>query len=142
MSPVSSEVIFKSMSFFSHVGGSIAETVINPSGGIAAFLDINFKACLKLQKESGHCGYTNNIFICIDLYFANPLMKKFIVEFFEAVLVNKIKYSLCKLRKIESGIPYRISIITYIIHTSSRVLRLLFLSFLKCDGVKPVNFLN
>ena len=69
-------------------------------------------------------------------------MKKFIVEFFMVVLVDTIDYGLRKLRKLETGIPYRISIITYIIHTSSRVLRRLFLSFLKCDGVRPVNFLN
>jgi hypothetical protein len=56
MSFVRSVVIFISTSLFCHVEGNIADTVINPSGGTAAFLDINFKACLKLQKESGHCG--------------------------------------------------------------------------------------
>jgi hypothetical protein len=45
-----------STSFFSHVEGSMADTVINPSGGTAAFFEINFSAWLKLQKESGHFG--------------------------------------------------------------------------------------
>jgi hypothetical protein len=52
-----------STSFLCQKDGSIADTVIKPSGGTAAFFDINFNACLKLQNESGQCGYTNNIFI-------------------------------------------------------------------------------
>ena len=49
---------------------------------------------------------------------------------------------------VDKGIPtqavycYMINNIPYIIHTSSRVPRLLFFSFLKCDGVSPVIFLN
>jgi hypothetical protein len=45
-----------STSRFSHDTGNIAETVISPSGGTAAFFAINFNAFLKLQKESGHIG--------------------------------------------------------------------------------------
>jgi hypothetical protein len=56
MSLVLSVTTFISTSLFCQIEGSIADTVINPSGGIAAFLEINFKACLKLQKESGHWG--------------------------------------------------------------------------------------
>ena len=41
----------------------MADTVIKPNGGTAAFFDINFKACLKLQNDSGQTGYTNKIFI-------------------------------------------------------------------------------
>ena len=46
-----------------------------------------------------------------------------------------------KLKKIKEEY-YTIIIITYIIHTFSSVPRLLCLSFLKCEGVSPVNFLN
>jgi hypothetical protein len=49
----------------------MADTVINPSGGTAAFLEINLKACLKFQNESGHCGYSNRTFI------ANMLKNEF-----------------------------------------------------------------
>lgn len=37
---------------------------------------------------------------------------------------------------------YRISENTYIIHTFSSIASLLCLSFLKCEGVNPVTFLN
>jgi len=36
--------------------GSIAAIVNNPKGGKVAFLEINFKAYLKLQKVSGYSG--------------------------------------------------------------------------------------
>ena len=57
-----------STSFFCHVSGSMAETVIKPRGGTAAFLEMKCKACLKPQKESGYCGNTNRTFIYY-LYF-------------------------------------------------------------------------
>ena len=47
----------------------MADTVINPRGGTAAFFDINFKACLKLQNDSGQTGYTNKIFIYTNYQF-------------------------------------------------------------------------
>jgi hypothetical protein len=34
----------------------MAATVNKPRGGKVAFLKINFKACLKLQKVSGYWG--------------------------------------------------------------------------------------
>jgi len=34
----------------------MAATVNKPKGGYADFLEINFRACLKLQKVSGYCG--------------------------------------------------------------------------------------
>jgi hypothetical protein len=36
-------------------------------GGKAAFLETNFRACLKLQKVSGISGYTSKIFTAISL---------------------------------------------------------------------------
>ena len=47
---------FTSTRRFSHSPGSIAATVNKPSGGSAARLPMNFKACLKLQKVSGNSG--------------------------------------------------------------------------------------
>src|SRR4030042_4279466 len=47
---------FMSTSLFSHASGSIAAMVNNPRGGLLAFLLINFRACLKLQKVSGNSG--------------------------------------------------------------------------------------
>jgi hypothetical protein len=41
----------------------MAAIVSKPNGGVPAFLSINFKACLKLQKVSGNSGYNNKIFI-------------------------------------------------------------------------------
>jgi len=41
----------------------MAETVISPRGGTAAFLDTNRRACLKLQNESGYSGEISNIFM-------------------------------------------------------------------------------
>jgi hypothetical protein len=55
-----------STSLFCQVSGSIAETVIKPSGGTAAFLEMNRKAYLKLQNEAGYWGEINNTFI--DFY--------------------------------------------------------------------------
>jgi hypothetical protein len=49
-------VIFISIIFFSHSLGSIAATVTAPRGGFNAFLGLNFKAYLKLQKVSGYWG--------------------------------------------------------------------------------------
>jgi hypothetical protein len=57
------------MSFLFQLEGSRADTVISPRGGTAAFLEINFKACLKLQNESGQWGYTNNMFIAMNYLF-------------------------------------------------------------------------
>ena len=42
--------------FFSHSHGSMAAIVSKPNGGNDAFLDINFKTCLKLQNVSGYFG--------------------------------------------------------------------------------------
>lgn len=56
MSLVVSEVTFISTSLLCHIEGNMADTVIKPSGGTAAFLEIKRRACLKLQNESGHCG--------------------------------------------------------------------------------------
>jgi hypothetical protein len=44
------------MSFFSHSSGSIAATVKRPRGGKDAFLEMNLRAYLKLQKVSGYFG--------------------------------------------------------------------------------------
>jgi hypothetical protein len=52
-----------STSFFCHDSGNIADTVIKPSGGTAAFLEMKRKAYLKLQNEAGYCGKINNTFI-------------------------------------------------------------------------------
>jgi hypothetical protein len=41
----------------------MAETVIKPKGGTVAFFEIIPMTCLKLQKESGYCGYISNMFI-------------------------------------------------------------------------------
>jgi hypothetical protein len=56
-----------SVSFFSQLCGSIAATVINPSGGSADFFETNFNASLKLQNVDGVSGYTSKIFICTSL---------------------------------------------------------------------------
>jgi hypothetical protein len=37
----------------------MAATVSNPRGGLAAFLETNFRACLKLQYVSGYSGLIN-----------------------------------------------------------------------------------
>jgi hypothetical protein len=37
--------------------------VSKPNGGCTAFFDMNFRACLKLQKVSGYLGYTSSTFI-------------------------------------------------------------------------------
>ena len=47
---------FKSTRRTFHARGSIEATVNSPSGGCAAFLRMNGKACLKLQKVSGNSG--------------------------------------------------------------------------------------
>jgi hypothetical protein len=39
------------------------DTVKRPSGGLEVFLEMNFKACLKLQNVSGKLGFTNRIFM-------------------------------------------------------------------------------
>jgi hypothetical protein len=43
--------------------GNIADTVIKPSGGTTAFLEMKSNAYLKLQKEAGYWGKINNTFI-------------------------------------------------------------------------------
>jgi hypothetical protein len=43
-----------STSLFCHDRGSIADMVIKPRGGTAAFLEMKRKAYLKLQKEAGY----------------------------------------------------------------------------------------
>jgi hypothetical protein len=50
----------------------MAETVIKPKGGTAASFDMNFKACLKLQKESGYWGYRNKMFIIVSFKYQIP----------------------------------------------------------------------
>jgi hypothetical protein len=46
-----------------HSSGSIAATVSVPRGGKPARFEMNFRACLKLQKVSGYVGKTWRIFI-------------------------------------------------------------------------------
>ncbi len=41
--------------------------VNSPSGGEPAFLRMNLRACLKLQKVSGNSGYTSRIFTSLSL---------------------------------------------------------------------------
>jgi hypothetical protein len=50
-----------STSFFSHSVGSIAATVRRPRGGKPDFFDMMPNICRKLQKLSGHFGYTRRI---------------------------------------------------------------------------------
>jgi hypothetical protein len=42
--------------------------VISPSGGFAAFFEINFRACLKLQYVSGYFGLISIIFMIEKVY--------------------------------------------------------------------------
>jgi len=42
---------------------------MSPSGGLEAFLEMNFKACLKLQYVSGYLGLTSKIFIGKRMWF-------------------------------------------------------------------------
>lgn len=99
----------------------MADTVINPSGGTAAFFEINLSAWLKLQKESGHLGYTSRIFI---FYFLKG---------------NQLQ---SKIRESALWVCYIILIKVYMIHTLSRESCDLILSILNWVGVIPVNFLN
>jgi hypothetical protein len=60
----------------------MAATVINPRGGWTAFLEINFRAFLKLQNVSGYLGYIKSTFIPLLLIavswgcFNNSLLKQ------------------------------------------------------------------
>lgn len=56
MSSSLSVSMFVSTSFLFHSFGSIDATVSSPSGGNAAFFEMNCSTCLKLQKVSGYCG--------------------------------------------------------------------------------------
>ena len=50
MSLVRRAETFISTSFFCHADGSMADTVINPRGGTAAFLDTNFNNMAETPK--------------------------------------------------------------------------------------------
>jgi hypothetical protein len=50
---------FMSINRRSQAGGSSAETVISPSGGMTARLPSNLTAWRKLQYVSGNSGYTS-----------------------------------------------------------------------------------
>jgi len=56
-------VTLRSVSLLFQWSGNNDATVIKPRGIFDAFLDMNFKACLKLQYVSGYLGYINRIFI-------------------------------------------------------------------------------
>jgi len=59
--------MLRSNSIFFHEAGSMADMVMRPSGCTAAFLEINRKACLKLQNESGYFGNMSRMFILFNL---------------------------------------------------------------------------
>ena len=71
---------FISTIFFCHDSGNMADTVIKPSGGTAAFLEMKRKAWLKLQYVSGYSGYTNKIFMELILKFLERYYSVFIQE--------------------------------------------------------------
>jgi hypothetical protein len=69
------------MSFNSQFAGSIAATVNNPKGGKLAFLEINFNACLRLQKVFGEAGLISSIFIKV-FFPLNGSVKETCLDFF------------------------------------------------------------